>query len=108
MPTWLAIVLGVFVLLVIVLSIRGMYARRRQLESSRGRFERHLARVNHDLAVAHAADRGWEREELTLIQIVDPPGTEDDKAMFRVSGGGRDERLTLGRRGDDWVLEQLA
>ena len=49
-----------------------------------------------------------EREELTLIQIVDPPGTEDDKAMFRVSGGGRDERLTLGRRGDDWVLEQLA
>ena len=108
MPTWLAIVLGVFVLLVIVLSIRGMYARRRQLESSRGRFERHLARVSQDLAVAHAADRGWEREELTLIQIVDPPGTEDDKAMFRVSGGGRDERLTLGRRGDDWVLEQLA
>jgi len=106
MPTWLAIVLGVFVLLVIVLSIRGMYARRRQLESSRGRFERHG--VNQDLAVAHAADRGWEREELTLIQIVDPPGTEDDKAMFRVSGGGRDERLTLGRRGDDWVLEQLA
>ncbi|MET0302777.1 MAG: hypothetical protein ABW040_01890 [Microbacteriaceae bacterium] len=64
--------------------------------------------MNQDLAVAHAADRGWEREELTLIQIVDPRGTEDDKAMFRVSGGGRDERLTLGRRGDDWVLEQLA
>jgi len=107
MPTWLAIVLGVFVLLVIVLSIRGMYARRRQLESSRGRFERHLARVNQDLAVACRRPR-VEREELTLIQIVDPPGTEDDKAMFRVSGGGRDERLTLGRRGDDWVLEQLA
>jgi hypothetical protein len=107
MPTWLAIVLGVFVLLVIVLSIRGMYARRRQLESSRGRFERHLARVNQDLAVARRRPR-VEREELTLIQIVDPPGTEDDKAMFRVSGGGRDERLTLGRRGDDWVLEQLA
>ena len=107
MPTWLAIVLGVFVLLLIVRSIRGMYARRRQLESSRGRFERHLARVNQDLAVARRRPR-VEREELTLIQIVDPPGTEDDKAMFRVSGGGRDERLTLGRRGDDWVLEQLA
>jgi len=107
MPTWLAIVLGVFVLLVIVLSIRGMYARRRQLESSRGRFERHLARVNQDLAVARRRPR-VEREELTLIQIVDPPGTEDDKAMFRVSGSGRDERLTLGRRDDDWVLEQLA
>jgi hypothetical protein len=128
MPTWLAIVLGVFVLLVIVLAAGGMYARRRQLESSRGRFDRSLAQVNQDLAVAHAADRGWAREgleaaarsayasqragnepeELTLVQIVDPPGTEDDKAVFRVKGGGRDEHLTLGRRGDDWVFEQLA
>ena len=46
MPTWLAIVLGVFVLLVIVLSIGGVIARRRQLESTRGSFDRHLARVN--------------------------------------------------------------
>jgi hypothetical protein len=128
MPTWLAIALGVFVLLVIVLAAGGMYARRRQLESSRGRFDRSLAQVNQDLAVAHAADRGWAREgleaaarsayasqregnepeELTLVQIVDPPGTEDDKAVFRVKGSGRDELLTLGRRGDDWVFEQLA
>src|ERR687895_1285078 len=128
MPTWLAIVLGVFVLLVIVLAVGGAYARRRQLESSRSRFDRHLARVNEELAAAHAADRGWapegleaaaraayssqrdgaEPEELTLVQIVDPPGTEDDKAVFRVSAGGRDEHLTLGRSGDDWVFEQLS
>ena len=127
MPTWLAIVLGVFVLIVIVLSIGGVIARRRQLESTRGRFDRHLARVNEELAAAHAADRGWapdvletaaraayaserdgaEPEQLTLVQIVDPPGTEDDKAVFRVTAGGRDEHLTLGRRGDDWVFEQL-
>jgi hypothetical protein len=128
MPTWLAILIGVFVVLVILLSIGGMIARRRQLESSRGRFDRHLAQVNQDLAVAHAADRGWARdgleaaaraayaaqrdgsepEELTLVQIVDPPGTEDDKAVFHVRGDGRDEQLTLGRSGDDWVFEQLA
>jgi hypothetical protein len=127
MPTWLAIVLGVFVLLVIVLSVGGAYARRRQLESSRGRFDRQLAHVNEELAAAHAADRGWAREgletaaraaysserggaepeQLMLIQIVDPPGTEDDKAVFRVTADGRDEHLTLGRRGDDWVFEQL-
>ena len=128
MPTWLAIVIGVFVLLVIVLAVGGAYARRRQLESGRGRFDRHLARVNEELAAAHAADRGWEREglesaaraayaaerdgaqpdQLMLIQIVDPPGTENDKAVFRVTADGRDEHLTLGRRGDDWVFEQLA
>jgi hypothetical protein len=128
MPTWLVIVLGVFVALVIVLSVGGAYARRRQLESSRGRFDTHLAQVNEDLAAAHAEDRGWARdgletaaraayasqrdgaepEELMLVQIVDRPGTDEDKAVFRVASGGREERLTLGRQGGDWVFEALA
>jgi hypothetical protein len=127
MPTWLVIVLGVFVALVIVLAVGGAYARRRQLESSRGRFDTHLAAVNEDLAAAHAEDRGWARdgletaaraayaserdgaepEELTLVQIVDRPGTDDDKAVFRVASGGREERLTLGRQGGEWVFENL-
>jgi hypothetical protein len=128
MPTWLVIVLGVFVALVIVLAVGGAFARRRQLESSRGRFDVNLAQVNEDLAAAHAEDRGWARDglesaaraayaaerdgaepdELTLVQIVDRPGTDDDKAVFRVTSGGRDERLTLGRQGGDWVFETLA
>ena len=127
MPTWLAIALGVFLVLVIVLAVGGSIASRRQLDAGRGRFDRHLAQVNEDLAAAHAQDRGWEREgleaaaraayaserdgaepeRLMLIQIVDPPGTEEDKAVFRVSAGGRDEQLTLGRRDGEWVLETL-
>ena len=127
MPTWLAIVLGVLVALVIVLAVGGAIARRRQLDAGRAHFDSHLARVNEDLAAAHAQDRGWERtvleataraayaaerdgaepERLTLVQIVDRPGTEDDKAVFRVSAGCREEQLTLGRRDGDWVFEKL-
>jgi hypothetical protein len=128
MPTWLLIVVGVFVALVIVLAVGGAYARRRQLASTRTRFEANLAQVNHDLAAAHAQDRGWAREgleaaarsayatqrdsaephELTLVQIVDRPGTDEDKAIFRVTAGDRDERLTLGRQAGEWVFEELA
>ena len=128
MPTWLVIVLAVFVALVVILALGGALGRRRQLEATRGRFDAHLAQINEDLAQAHAQDRGWARdgleaaalaaysaerggaepEELTLVQIVDRPGTDDDKAVFRVASAGREERLTLGRQGGDWVLEQIA
>jgi hypothetical protein len=127
MPTWLAIVIVAFVALVVILAVGGAYARRRQLEASRGRFDTHLAQINEDLAAAHAQDRGWARDaleaaaraayaterggaepdDLTLVQIVDRPGTDDDRAVFRVASGEREERLTLGRRSGEWVLEQL-
>ena len=127
MPTWLIIVLAVFVALVLILALGGAYGRRRQLEATRGRFDEHLAQINTDLAQAHAQDRGWARdgleaaaraaysaerggaepEELTLVQIVDRPGKDDDKAVFRVASSGREERLTLARQRGDWVLEQL-
>jgi hypothetical protein len=128
MPTWLAIVLGVFVALVLILAIGGSIARKRQLERTQGRFDEHLAEVNRDLAAAHAQDRGWARDtleaaaqaawaterpdtpadSLTLVQIVDRPGTEDDKAVFDVTSGTRVERLTLGRRDGAWVHEGIA
>ena len=126
MPTWLAILIVVFVLLIVVLAVGGALGRRRQLEATRDRFDAHLAEVNRDLAAAHAEDRGWAREgleaaardayaaergaapgELTLVQIVDRPGTDDDKAVFVVTADGREERLTLGRHGGDWVFQTL-
>jgi hypothetical protein len=118
MPTWLIIVIVVLVILV----VGGVIARNRQLSRSRPAFERALAQVDRDLAAAAASDRGWDREhleaaarricaerlgaepdELTLVEVIDRPGTDEDQAVFDVSAGGERHRVTLGRRDGDWV-----
>src|SRR4051794_18783637 len=112
------------VLVLLLLTVGGIVGRRRQLEATQGRFDANLEQVNRDLPVAHPEDRGWERSaledaarrayagerdgaepgEIVLTQVVDRPGTDDDKAVFRV---GADERLPLGRGAGEWVLETL-
>jgi Tfp pilus assembly protein PilX len=118
-PTWLIILLVVIVLL----AVGGIVARTRQLRRSQPAFEASLEQVNRDLAAAAAQDRGWDRAtledaarrcyetergsapgELVLIEVIDRPGTDADKAVFRV--GGR-ELLTLGRRDGEWVHDSL-
>ena len=118
MPTWLIIVIVV----VVILAVGGVIARNRQLEKSRPAFERALAQVDSDLAAAAASDRGWDREhleasarricteqfgaepeELTLVEVIDKPGTDEDQAVFDVSAAGERHRVVLGRRDGDWV-----
>jgi hypothetical protein len=118
MPTWLIIVIVILVILV----VGGVIARNRQLEKSRPAFERALAQVDHDLAEAAASDRGWDREhletsarricaeqfgaepdEMTLVEVIDKPGTDEDQAVFDVSAAGERHRVVLGRRNGDWV-----
>jgi hypothetical protein len=121
MPTWLIVVLAVLLLL----AVGGWLGRRRQLERTSGRFDANLLQVNRDLAAAHAEDRGWDRAtldeaaraayaeqrpgqdpgELVLMQVIDRPGVDEDKAVYRV--GPEDETLTLGRREGGWVFESL-
>jgi len=118
------IVLIVIVVLVAALAVGGSIAQRRRMERNTGAFKRELEAVDRDLAAARAEDRGWERAtleaaaaeayaaerpgdraaELTLVRIVDRPGTDEDKAVFRA---GDDAELTLGRRDGAWVLESL-
>src|SRR3954462_6771436 len=120
-PTWLIIVIVVL----IVLAAGGILARSQQLKRSRPAFERNLAEVEHDLVAAAAADRGWNREhleaaarrigsehlgaepeELTLVEVLDLPGTDEDQAVFDVRAAGKRHRLVLGRRDGDWVLAE--
>ena len=108
MPVWLDIVVVGVILVLALLAVGGVIARRRQLAATEARFDANLAQVNRDLAAARAAwaqaRPGTEPGELTLVQIVDRPGTDDDKAVFRSTAGAR---LTLGRRGGEWVLDRL-
>jgi uncharacterized Ntn-hydrolase superfamily protein len=123
MPTWLII----FLLVVVVLAVGGVIARRAQLARTRPAFEDSLERVNRDLAAAAAEDRGWDRDtlesaaraayaeqrgaepsRLVLVEVRDRPGTEEDQAVFRAEeSGGAAHRLTLGRSGGAWVHEGL-
>src|SRR6478752_444628 len=115
---WLTIV----IIVIAVLAIGGVIARSRQLARSRPAFERALAHVDQDLAAAAASDRGWDRarleaaarricteqfgaepDELTLIEVIDRPGTDDDQAVFDTSVGDAHHRIVLGRRDGDWV-----
>jgi len=117
MPTWLIIVIVVLVLL----AVGGVIARTIQLKRSRPAFERNLSKADRDLAAAAALDRGWDRtvmeaaarraaterlgaepEEITLVEVIDKPGTKDDQAVFEASAGGQRHRILLGRRDDDW------
>jgi uncharacterized Ntn-hydrolase superfamily protein len=123
MPLWLIIV----IIVVLVLAVGGFFARRAQLARTRPAFDDSLERVNRDLALAAAEDRGWDRERmeaaarrafaehgggaepetLLLIEVRDRPGIEDDQAVFRAEHAGARHRLTLGRSGGDWVHESL-
>ena len=51
----------------------------------------------------YAQERGGEPPELTLVEVLDRPGTDDDQAVFRCGC----EQLTLGRRDGEWVHESL-
>jgi hypothetical protein len=112
----------IVLVVLVVLAVGGVIARNRQLERSRPAFERALAHVDRDLAAAAASDRGWDRahleasarrisaeqfgtepDELTLVEVIDRPGTDDDQAVFDVNAGGKSHRVILGRRDGDWV-----
>jgi len=124
MPTWAIIVLAVFGAF-LVLALLGALAAWLRNRRRRERFGSSLDQVDRSLADARATDRGWERgvleaaarrafaaerpgveiHELTLVQVLDRPGTEEDKAVFRVVAGDVRVHLTLGRVQAEWVGE---
>lgn len=118
----LLIVLIVVGALLVGLALGGAYGQRRRLKATEGQWHVMVQQADRDLAAALAEDRGWEFgrleaaardaftaanpdaavEDIALIEVDDRPGTDEDRAAFRVLSGGRSHRVELKRRGDEW------
>ncbi len=121
----LAVVVVAVVAVLVLLALGGMVANARRRRALEPRLEASLDEVNQRLAEAHAADKGWEPgaleaaaarafaelrpgEEIVeqvLVQVVDPPGIEEDRAVFRVRSDAGVSYLTLARRDGGWFGE---
>jgi hypothetical protein len=113
----LAIVLIVFTLLVVLLFAGGYVANARRRQAEHAALLARAREADRHIADAHAQDKGWERvvleeaareayiarhgnapERLTLVQVVDRPGVDEDEAVFDADG----TELVMGRRGGEW------
>jgi hypothetical protein len=127
-PTWLEILLLVVVGVVVVLALGGAAVARRREAETRAAFERDVEEADRALASARAEDRGWDRatleaaaraafavrqpgaeiRTLALVQVLDRPGIEEDRAVFRVESDAGETLLALGRQGDGWAPEDMS
>ncbi|HVE68958.1 MAG TPA: hypothetical protein VNB64_10300 [Solirubrobacteraceae bacterium] len=123
----LATVALVVLAVLALLALGGMLANARRRRALEPRLEASLDEVNRGLAEAHAQDKGWERGALeaaalrafaerrpgeevrdhVLVQVIDRPGTDEDKAVFRLRTDGGTAYLTMGRRDGAWVGESV-
>jgi hypothetical protein len=121
METWEIVVLIVVGVLAL-LFVGGLVANARIRRAGEGSLEERIAQADHHLALARAADRGWEPalleaaaraacatlrpgvepEHLDLVQVVDRPGTDEDRALMRVTYPDGAEEIELTRTGDRW------
>jgi hypothetical protein len=121
----LDVILIALAVLIVLLAIGGMLANRRWRRDTAAGFETSLDEVNQQLAAAHAQDKGWEPGALSqtarrefaaqrqgdeirdeaLVAVIDKPGTDEDRAVFRFVTDAGTFLLTLGRAGGQWSAE---
>lgn len=121
MAVW-EIVLLALVAILALLFVGGLIGNARARAGRDRQLRERIAAADHALAAARAEDRGWDRElleaaaraafaqqrpgvaieRLELVQVVDRPGTEEDRAAFQVIAAGGEDHLELVRSGDGW------
>jgi hypothetical protein len=123
----LAIVIVVVVVLAIIFFIGGLIVVRRRARDQAGEIERKIRAADRALEAARAADRGWDPvlleeaarvalererpefryERLHLVLVDDRPGTEEDRAEVAAVGDDGVVHVTVARRGENWVGEDV-
>jgi len=122
MQTWEIVVLVVLGVLVL-LFLGGLAGNARMRRARAASLAQRIAEADHHLAEARAQDRGWDPglleaaartafaarhpgltpTRLDLIQVVDRPGTDEDRALMRVTHAAGAEEIELARTGDRWA-----
>jgi hypothetical protein len=119
MAVWV-IVLIVLLGLLALLFLGGLAANARISAAAEDRHARRIAEADQALAQARAQDRGWNRSTLEdaaraafsargqsvtaleLVQVVDRPGTDEDRCRFRARTDEGFVEVELARMGDSW------
>jgi len=122
MEVW-EIVLVVIVGLLGVLFLGGFVGNARMRAHGDRRLADRILEADRALAAARAEDRGWDRAlleqaarealeargvsvtALELIRVVDRPGTEEDRCLFRATTSEGFVEVGLARMGDSWQAE---
>jgi hypothetical protein len=119
----LAIVLLVVLVVLLILFLGGTVANARHRRASAHELQERIAVADRDLAHAAAEDRGWDRpalenavrvawarregvaaiDAISLVTVLDRPGTDEDEAVFLVHAGGAQTQCVLCRTGDVWA-----
>jgi len=121
MAAW-EIALLVIVGILVLLFLGGLAANARVRAAHDHELTRKISEADNALASARAQDRGWDPalleaaartafearrpgivpERIDLIQVVDRPGTDEDRALMQVAHAGGAEEIELHRSGDRW------
>ena len=120
--TW-EVVVAIVVGVVLLLFVLGLVANARMRRAHERSLDEQIRAADNALAEARALDRGWdpallesaartafasrrpgvEPDRFDLVQVVDRPGTDEDRARMRVSFAAGAEEIELQRTGDSWA-----
>jgi hypothetical protein len=124
----LAIIVIVLLVLLVLFFVGGLVVARRRAEQTEGELDARIGAADRALEAARAADRGWDPilleeaarvaldrerpdfryDKLHLVLVDDRPGTDEDRCEMAAVGDAGVVRVSVTRRGGNWVAEKVS